>query len=111
MGLRMSPSQSFRSTSRSMSGRSSASVMLLGFLGSRAISRVFQLGGTVWETHKMLSALCKDLNIGIGVACSTLIVRPVGPGDLVPVLCLVWYSMYDVFGGYCCSESSWRLFV
>ena len=84
----MSPSQSFRSTSRSISGRSSASVMLLGFLGSRAISRVFQLGGTTWEIHKMLSALCKDLSIGTGVACNTLIVSPVGPGDLVPVLCI-----------------------
>ena len=20
------------------------------------------------------------------------------------VVCIVWYSMYDVFGGYCCSE-------
>ena len=84
----MMPSQSFRSTSRSMSGRSSASVMLLGFLGSKAISLVFQLGGTTWETHKMLRVLCKDFSIGKGVACSTLIVRPDGPGDFVPVLCI-----------------------
>ncbi len=48
-------SQIFLSTSRSMRGRISASVMLFGFLGRSANSLVFQLTGMWRESHIVLS--------------------------------------------------------
>ena len=85
-GCKMRPSQVLRRTSSSMSGRISESVILLGFFGSRHSSRACQLRGTWRASHMTLRMWWRCCRIGVGVACSTLIVRPDGPGDLVPHL-------------------------
>ena len=86
MGLKMRLSQSFLSTSKSISGRISERVILLVFLGSRASSRACQLAGMWRATHIAVREEWRCLRMGVGVACSMLIVRPEGPGDLVPHL-------------------------
>ena len=53
MGRRIRLSHIFRSTSRSMRGRISERVMLVGFLGRRAISLVCQLEGMCFASHIM----------------------------------------------------------
>ena len=51
MGRRIRLSQIFLRTSRSIRGRISERVMLLGFLGRRAISLVCQLAGMCFASH------------------------------------------------------------
>ena len=51
MGCRIRLSQIFRSTSRSMRGRISERVILVDFLGRRAISLVCQLEGMCFASH------------------------------------------------------------